>query len=113
MRQELNYILNYNSKSSDFSTNWGNIFSHVEKECSQAIAQIFRSKAIFRTLLVALMMVCNFVGAWAQVTATTDLNDKHLYLIQTNQFESFYITPNGNNLNTVNLPHGSMLWYFL
>ena len=67
-------------------------------------------------------MVCNFCGAWAQITPTTDTNsngtyddnEKHLYLIQTNQFESFYITPkDGDNLNTVNLPHVGMLWYFL
>lgn len=44
---------------------------------------------------------------------TIDDSEKNLYLIQTNQFESFYITPNGENLNTVNLPHSSMLWYFV
>lgn len=56
-----------------------------------------------------------------QITPTTDTNgngtiednEKNLYLIQTNQFESFYIAPNGSNLNTANLPHASMLWYFL
>lgn len=93
----------------------------MEKECSQAIAQIFRSKAIFRTLLVALMMVCNFVGAWAQITPTTDTNsngtyednEKHLYLIQSKKIESFYMVANGDNVNTVNLPHADMLWYFI
>ena len=44
---------------------------------------------------------------------TIEDSEKNLYLIQTNQFESFYITPNGTNLNTANLPHASMLWYFL
>jgi len=58
---------------------------------------------------------------YGQITPTTDSNgngtieesEKYLYLIQTNQFESFYITPKDNNLNTVNLPHAGMLWYFL
>ena len=56
-----------------------------------------------------------------QITPTTDTNgngtiednEKNLYLIQTNQFESFYIAPNSSNLNTANIPHASMLWYFL
>ena len=121
MRQELNYILNYNTTNRNLLLHVGKLSSQRGNFYSLTYAQKLRSMSIFRTLLVALMMVCNFVGAWAQITPTTDTNgndildenEKHLYLIQTNQFQSFYITPNGNNLNTVNLPHESMLWYFI
>lgn len=69
-------------------------------------------------MILVAMMPLMVLG---QITPTTDTNgngtiednEKNLYLIQTNQFESFYIAPNGSNLNTANLPHASMLWYFL
>ena len=68
--------------------------------------------------LMVMMMPLMVLG---QITPTTDTNgngtiednEKNLYLIQTNQFESFYITPNSSNLNTANIPHASMLWYFV
>lgn len=74
----------------------------------------FLRSATFIVLMMPLMV-------WGQISLTTDSNgngtiednEKNLYLIQTNQFESFYIAPNGSNLNTANLPHASMLWYFL
>ena len=73
-----------------------------------------------RLAVLALFFLMPLVG-WGQITPTTDSdgngtiddNEKYLYLIQTNQFESFYIAPKNNNLNTANLPHASMLWYFL
>ena len=74
------------------------------------------------TLLLLLTLIAvGTTEAWGQVTPTTDTNgngtiednEKHLYLIQTNQFQSFYISLNGDNLNTVNLPHANMLWYFI
>ena len=74
-----------------------------------------------RLAVLALFFLMPFMG-WGQITATIDSNgngtiedsEKHLYLIQTQQFESFYITPkDASNLNTVNLPRSSMLWYFL
>ena len=74
----------------------------------------FLRSATFIVLMMPLMV-------HGQITPTTDTNgngtiednEKNLYLIQTNQFESFYIAPNSSNLNTANIPHASMLWYFL
>ena len=74
-----------------------------------------------RLAVLALFFLLPLVG-WGQITATIDSNgngtiedsEKHLYLIQTQQFASFYISPKGTNeLNTVNLPNATMLWYFL
>ena len=79
-------------------------------------------KFFYRFLRCAALMVMMMpLMVLGQITPTTDTNgngtiednEKNLYLIQTNQFESFYIAPNGSNLNTANLPHASMLWYFL
>jgi len=58
---------------------------------------------------------------WGQVTITTDANgngtiddsEKILYMIQTNQFQSFYMIPKGDNVSTANIPNAQMLWYFL
>ena len=58
---------------------------------------------------------------WGQITLTTDTNgngtiednEKNLYLIQTNQCESFYMIPKDNNVSTANIPNADMLWYFL
>ena len=48
------------------------------------------------------------------VEITTDANNKKLYLIQTNAFQSFYIAPQDNNTITTNNILGDyMLWYFL
>ena len=87
------------------------------------IISTYRKKHLWTSALLLLLMMLSMgaVEAWCQITPTTDINEngaiddneKHLYLIQTNQFQSFYITPNGENLNTVNLPHTSMLWYFV
>lgn len=115
-------ILNYNSSKSNSHLNPGRLFPSLENKFSQTKAHksLYR-KFTFRSLLVALMMVCNFVGAWAQITPTTDTNsngtyednEKHLYLIQSKKIESFYMVANGDNVNTVNLPHADMLWYFI
>ena len=74
-----------------------------------------------KKLLFLLLLTVGVTEAWGQVIPTTDTNgngtiednEKHLYLIQTNQFQSFYISINGDYLNTVNLPHANMLWYFI
>lgn len=62
---------------------------------------------------------------WGQgiPTITTDANgngtiedsEKILYLIQTNQFQSFYLVPasDGTHVSTNNIPNTQMLWYFL
>ena len=48
------------------------------------------------------------------VEITTDVNEKKLYLIQTNAFPSFFIAPQSNNTITTNNILGEyMLWYFL
>ena len=79
-------------------------------------------KFFYRFLRCAALMVMMMpLMVLGQITPTTDTNgngtiednEKNLYLIQTNQFESFYIAPNSSNLNTANIPHASMLWYFL
>ena len=77
-----------------------------------------------RGLFILLLMVWSFpLVGWGQITPTTDSNgngiiedsEKILYLIQTNQFESFYMVPasNGENVSTNNIPNTQMLWYFL
>ena len=117
-------ILNYNSSKSNSHLNPGTLFPSLENKFSQTKAhKSLYSKFTFRSLLVALMMVCNFVGAWAQspITPSTDTNgngtyeenERHLYLIQINQFQSFYMIANGENVNTANIPHADMLWYFI
>ena len=76
-----------------------------------------------RTLTFMLLMMTLGAGtAWGQVEITTDDNEngviddneKKLYLIQTNAFQSFYIAPQANNTITTNNILGDyMLWYFL
>ena len=77
-------------------------------------------------MLLLLMIVfgggMNSVWGQAPVEITTDANgnsviddnEKKLYLIQTNAFQSFYIAPQANNTITTNNILGDyMLWYFL
>ncbi len=71
-----------------------------------------QNKRLPSRLILALFFLMPLVG-WGQIIPTTDLNDKHLYLIRTKQVESFYMVPQNNNVSTANLPHVSMLWYFL
>ena len=78
----------------------------------------------FRWLRVAavmgVMMIC-CIPTMAQIVPTTDTDgngtiedsEKKLYLIQANKFASFYMVAKGNEVNTANLPHSDMLWYFL
>ena len=49
-----------------------------------------------------------------EITTADDIinGTKKLYLIQTNQFESFYMIPQNDNVTTANLPNDQMLWYF-
>lgn len=118
-------ILNDNSSNSNSHLNperllpsRGNNFSLTEAQKSLC------GKPFLSTLLMMLMMLMlGTASAWAQspIIPTTDTNgnsiiedgEKKLYLIQSKKIESFYITPNGENVNTANLPDPSMLWYFL
>lgn len=84
---------------------------------SQKVSQ--RAGRIVPLLLLFLMLVFGDVNVWGQtppVEITTDEDEinhtEKLYLIQTNQFQSFYMIPNGNNVSTANLPNEQMLWYF-
>ena len=84
---------------------------------SQKVSQ--RAGRIVSLLLLFLMLVFGDVNVWGQtppVEITTDEDEinhtEKLYLIQTNQFQSFYMIPNGTNVSTANLPNEQMLWYF-
>ncbi|MBO4300185.1 MAG: lytic transglycosylase domain-containing protein, partial [Desulfovibrio sp.] len=48
-------------------------------------------------------------GADSNGNGTIEDNEKNLYLIQTNQFQSFYMIPNGDNVSTANIPNAQML----
>ena len=123
MRHNETTILNYNFKGGDFSYNWGYSFSHIEKEYSLTIAQIFRNKIILRSLLVAVMMVCNLVGAWAQAPFTLTTADdvtngtEKLYWIESRGAQGFFAIPMANSndagVTTSNMPNEMMLWYFM
>ena len=123
MRHNETTILNYNFKGSDFSYNWGYSFFHIEKEYSLTIAQIFRNKIILRSLLVAVMMVCNLVGAWAQAPFTLTTADdvtngtEKLYWIESRGAQGFFAIPMANSndagVTTSNMPNEMMLWYFM
>lgn len=76
----------------------------------------------YRFFRCAMMLAIMFpVTLCGQITPTTDTNgnnqiddnEKILYLIQTNQFESFYMIPKDDNVSTANIPNADMLWYFL
>lgn len=84
---------------------------------SQKVSQ--RAGRIVSLLLLFLMLVFGDVNVWGQtppVEITTDEDEinhtEKLYLIQTNQFQSFYMIPNETNVSTANLPNEQMLWYF-
>jgi len=70
--------------------------------------------------VMGVMMIC-CIPTMAQIDPTTDTNEngtiedseKKLYLIQANKFASFYMVAKGEDVNTANLPHSDMLWYFL
>lgn len=65
------------------------------------------------------MMTVGVGTVWGQepVEITTDVNNKKLYLIQTNGFQSFYMTPKDISgtlrIMTNNILGNDMLWYFL
>lgn len=73
-----------------------------------------QGRGVFGLLLMAALLLC-VLGVKGQepVVITSDLSDKHLYLIQTNQFHSFYMVPKDGKANTNNIPGEYMLWYFL
>jgi len=74
-------------------------------------------------VLMLLMMTLGVENIWAQnpVVITTDANnsgtiedsEKKLYLIQTNGFQSFYMTPKENTVMTNNILGDDMLWFFM
>lgn len=67
------------------------------------------------TLLMMFLGVSTSLGQPVEITTSNDIanNTKKLYLIQTNQFQSFYMISNSNNVSTANIPNAQMLWYFL
>ena len=81
-----------------------------QRDCS-----IYHPRAVRKSAVLLSLLLFISIGAWAQpVQITTDINNKRLYLIQTNAFESFYIVPQSNNtITTNNIPGDYMLWYFL
>lgn len=107
-------ILNYNSSKSNSHLNPGRLFPSLENKFSQTKAHksLYR-KFTFRSLLVALMMVCNFVGAWAQITPTTDTDNPVYYLLQSVQNPAFYMKPNGTKVTTMNSLTDDMKWFFM
>ena len=90
-------------------------------------AKGLRFRSLFRTLcamalLATALLLPMAIQAQEPVVLTTDANnngviddnEKNLYLIQTNAFQSFYIVPQINNTITTNNILGDyMLWYFL
>ena len=89
------------------------------------ISHIGKGTRRFRYALILLMMTIGSItnSTWGQTpvittdadnSGTIDDNEKKLYLIQTNAFQSFYIAPQANNTITTNNILGDyMLWYFL
>lgn len=82
---------------------------------------MFRVFCVMALLATALLLPTTMQGQ-EPVQITTDENnngviddnEKKLYLIQTNQVQSFYIAPQSNNtVTTNNIPGEYMLWYFL
>lgn len=86
-----------------------------------------RFRSLFRTicamtLFATVLLLPMTMQAQGPVVMTTDANnngviddnEKNLYLIQTNAFQSFYMVPQSNNTITTNNIFGDyMLWYFL
>ena len=117
MRQNENYILNYNSNNRKFHTNWGELFSHLGKKCALTSAQNLHSNSLFRTLFLLLLMVMSTVGVWAQITPTTDTSNPVYYLIQNYQNTALYMKPyvknNTTYVTTSNSLTDDMKWFFL
>ena len=67
-----------------------------------------------------LMMTVGVNTAWGQTlpfTPTTDVNNKHLYLIRSFEWQQFYIVPrvtsDNGQVSTSNVPNQDMLWYMM
>ena len=95
----------------------------VQMRCTtstDALYNRYKASVLLKTMLLSLLLLVLGGGnVWAQtppVEITTDEDEinhtEKLYLIQTNQFQSFYMIPNGTNVSTANLPNEQMLWYF-
>ena len=98
--------------------------SMVETKCFHDGNKVFPWLEQLRTLILFLMVTLGSTTVWGQTpveittdadnSGTIDDNEKKLYLIQTNAFQSFYIVPQDNNTITTNNILGDyMLWYFL
>ncbi len=85
--------------------------------------RMFRTFGAMIFLVMALLTPMTIQGQVPDVTMDTNENgvidddEKNLYLIQTNQFPSFYMAPktisNVLRVTTNNIPCDNMLWYFL
>lgn len=83
----------------------------------------FTLKAHFlRSLMLLLVMMMVGVNTtWGETlpfTLTTDVNEKHLYLIRSFEWQQFYIVPRVTNadngqVSTSNVPNQDMLWYMM
>ena len=75
---------------------------------------------VLRTMLLLLMLTLGIGTAWGEdepvveITSDDDLNNgtEKLYLIAMCSFNNFYMSTNGNNVNTSNIPSNATLWYF-
>ncbi len=124
MKRRTNYILNYNSTNRNLLLHGGKIIPTLGMNIFYTYAQKLRSMSIFRTLLVVLMMVCNFCGAWAQHPFTLTTPEQHaahsgetLYWIESKGATGFYMIPmedgNDKGVSTSNMANEWMLWYFM
>ena len=94
------------------------ISNNMRQYFTERVANTFRWLRV--AAVMGVMMIC-CIPTMAQIVPTTDTDgngtiedsEKKLYLIQANKFASFYMVAKGNEVNTANLPHSDMLWYFL
>lgn len=72
-------------------------------------------------MLLLVMMMVGVNTTWGETlpfTLTTDVNEKHLYLIRSFEWQQFYIVPRVTNadngqVSTSNVPNQDMLWYMM
>ena len=98
---------------------WEHNIPTLGTKCSQP----GNKTALRLALSLLLMFVLGINTAWGQdpveITKDTDGNgiidddEKKFYLIQTSQFQSFYMAPQDNTVTTNNILGDYMLWYFL
>ena len=64
-------------------------------------------------LFTLLFLLTGVTGVWGQITPTTDTSNPVYYLFQSFGNTSFYMRPNGTNVNTSNILTDDMKWFFL